>query len=252
MANKRLWKSTSYVLLFVTLTLLFFKSTLINKLFFTKTLFIIVLISLLAMLAILLLKRSKKTFVLRKNLGSVTQPLLIPIIAAPLFKCSFKVPYLFCQVCPTKCPFGHLQSTILSSSVLMNIESRNWCSNVCPVGKLQDSLSMISQNLKLKQINLTKHKITYRIINIIGYSFLAFFLYTLFSILISPERFTTIISIFQTPRYSLKLGSLIILAIVLLSLYIPRLWCNHFCPVGTIWKITRKFERDKKSKNQKG
>ncbi len=238
--NKKFWMGLSYNLLFFILLLLFFKNASINRLFYKRGVYLTILILFLFVFGILMFKVSKKALNLKHKTGNLGQFLLIPVVAAPLFKCRFKMPYVFCSVCPAKCPFGQMQNIILSSAVLMNLESRTWCSNLCPVGKVQDSLNLVGRSLKIKQINPDKNKKISLILNAMGYIFLTFFLLAFFSLLIIPQKLEFITRIFLTPSYSVKLGSVIIGILVLFSMVIPRFWCNHFCPVGLIWRMLKR------------
>jgi hypothetical protein len=58
------------------------------------------------------------------------------IVVYPLFRCFFKVPWLFCHVCPRKCVFGFFRPYLIPAAVLMNLSARHWCHRCCPVGTL--------------------------------------------------------------------------------------------------------------------
>ncbi|RMF24121.1 MAG: hypothetical protein D6760_04055, partial [Deltaproteobacteria bacterium] len=52
----------------------------------------------------------------------------------PLVRCYFRVPYVFCHVCPRVCVFGYLRPYWVPAAVLMNLGSYSWCRRMCPVG----------------------------------------------------------------------------------------------------------------------
>lgn len=54
----------------------------------------------------------------------------------PLFRCFFKVPYVFCHVCPRQCVFGYFRPYLVPAALLMNLRARHWCQHACPVGSL--------------------------------------------------------------------------------------------------------------------
>lgn len=58
------------------------------------------------------------------------------IVFYPLFRCFFKVPYLFCHVCPRKCVFGWFRPYLIPAALVMNLNNRHWCEHSCPVGTL--------------------------------------------------------------------------------------------------------------------
>lgn len=58
------------------------------------------------------------------------------IVFYPLVRCFFKVPYLFCHVCPRKCVFGWFRPYLIPAALVMNLNNRHWCEHSCPVGTL--------------------------------------------------------------------------------------------------------------------
>lgn len=55
----------------------------------------------------------------------------------PIFRCFFKIPYVFCHVCPRQCVFGYFRPYIIPAALLMNLRGRHWCQHACPIGSLQ-------------------------------------------------------------------------------------------------------------------
>ena len=43
--------------------------------------------------------------------------LFLPVAFFPMLRCYFKVPYIFCKVCPRKCPWGELYTIIQNNLV---------------------------------------------------------------------------------------------------------------------------------------
>ena len=60
------------------------------------------------------------------------------VVFYPIFRCYFKIPYLFCHVCPGKCIFGFVRPYIVPAALIMNLEKRFWCYHACPIGTLFD------------------------------------------------------------------------------------------------------------------
>ena len=59
-----------------------------------------------------------------------------PVAFYPIFRCYFKVPYLFCHACPRLCIFGYMRPYLVPAALLMNLEKRHWCHHACPLGTL--------------------------------------------------------------------------------------------------------------------
>lgn len=63
--------------------------------------------------------------------------LLLPIAAFPLARCYFKVPFVFCHVCPRQCVFGVLRPWMIPAAVLANLQGHRFCERLCPLGAAQ-------------------------------------------------------------------------------------------------------------------
>ena len=59
-----------------------------------------------------------------------------PALFYPIFRCYFKIPYLFCHACPRLCVFGYMRPYLVPVALLMNLEKRYWCHHACPLGTL--------------------------------------------------------------------------------------------------------------------
>lgn len=57
----------------------------------------------------------------------------------PVFRCYFRIPYLFCHVCPRQCIFGYLRPYLVGGALLANFGQAPFCQWVCPVGTLGDA-----------------------------------------------------------------------------------------------------------------
>jgi spermidine synthase len=62
---------------------------------------------------------------------------LLPLAALPLARCYFKLPYLFCHVCPRPCAFGILRPYLVPAALLANLDDRRFCEKACPLGQAQ-------------------------------------------------------------------------------------------------------------------
>jgi spermidine synthase len=57
----------------------------------------------------------------------------------PIFRCYFRIPYLFCHVCPRQCIFGYLRPYLVGGALLTNLGQAPFCRRVCPVGACLDA-----------------------------------------------------------------------------------------------------------------
>jgi hypothetical protein len=191
--------------------------------------FYIVYIVLFVALALIFLRYIKKIRLNSKLMKVIFGILFFPAVIFPIFKCYFKVPYIFCRRCPKRCPWGLLRPVLFPSILLLNLDKRFWCYNMCPLGTLQDYQNGIIN----KKIVLPKCLINIR------YLFLAltFFLaIKIWSNLHSGEFFFK----FTHNFYIWSFGIAII--IFFIGFFIPRFWCNYICPVGCLGDISLKFK----------
>lgn len=147
--------------------------------------------------------------------------LCLPLLLLPLFRCYFRVPYVFCRSCPSQCPWGIARTIAFSSFVLLNLSGKFWCSAMCPFGTFQEC----QPGMTKKSFRLPAW--------VLGLSYLALFavtgmyLLTLFDL---PW-----IAAFDLKRYEWVRGTVLTaLLIIAASFYIPKFWCRYLCPVGTI------------------
>jgi len=151
--------------------------------------------------------------------------ILLPLVLLPVFRCWFKVPYIFCDACPAKCPWGISRIFLFNTAILLNLPGKFWCGNLCPLGTLQEYQAKISkQNFKLPYWT-----------NVSAYAILLLF-FVMYYLALSGSR---ALAFFEIGRYgwvtiTAFAGSLILLA----AFFIPRFWCRYACPVGTIAKLT--------------
>ena len=166
--------------------------------------------------------------------------LFLPVLLLPLFRCYFKVPYVFCGACPHKCPWGLLRSMAFPAFLLLNLSNKFWCTALCPLGTFQECQARISpKRFKLpSRAGLFAYVVLFVVTGM--------YLLTLFG---SPwEVF------FEMGRYAWVEVSLGVAGLILtLAFIIPKLWCRYFCPVGTIDEMISSFRsKSSHSFNQKG
>ena len=155
--------------------------------------------------------------------------IFLPLAIIPIFKCWFKVPYIFCHACPRKCPWGILRKYFMPVFLGVNINKRFWCYSYCPFGEIQDMQAKVCT----KRISLPKW------LKQIRWLFLA-----LTILAVSASYFQTKKGFIFTGSYNFILSTGIVAAIIFaLSFVIPRFWCNYFCPIGSFGDIVLKAEK---------
>ncbi len=157
----------------------------------------------------------------KKVLKLICGVIFLPLILLPVLRCYFKVPYVFCRICPHKCPWGMLRTFILSSFFTLNLSGRFWCFYLCPLGTFQECQAQISkQNVKL----------SFRP-GLVAYPALILTVGMYFLTLEWPQGATY----FSVGHYSwIKITVFTASLIFAAAFFIPRFWCRYFCPVGTI------------------
>lgn len=164
--------------------------------------------------------------------------LFAPIVFYPIFRCYFKIPFTFCHVCPRRCIFGYLRPYLVPSVLLLNLDKRHWCFKQCPYGHLQDKQSMVSKiRVKLPKF-LSYSKYVFLLLLVVGY-----FLILNARKIIELPGFNFYLRTFKNV-YSFSLIVFVVaLLIFLIAFFIPRFWCNYFCPIGTFSDEALKAEK---------
>ena len=155
-----------------------------------------------------------------------------------IFRCYFKVPYLFCHVCPRQCVFGYLRSYLVPAALIMNIEKRHWCFNLCPLGTLHDC-----QSRKGKQHFSLPKVASLLPIAILIFTAVSYFLVKIHAV--HPEApgidwyNAFYANIFAVDRLVLLIAA----ALVMMAFFLKRPFCELLCPVGTFSKLVLKVEK---------
>ena len=162
-----------------------------------------------------------------KWLGGI---IFLPVLILPAMRCCFKVPYVFCRVCPDKCPWGLSRTLFFTSFVSLNLSGRFWCTAVCPVGTFQECQAQLSKK-HLKPYSWLSGLPYIILFLAIGMYFLTFFA--------SPW-----VESFEHGEYvwvavTISIAILIIAA----AFFITRFWCRYFCPIGTITELSLRLKR---------
>lgn len=158
--------------------------------------------------------------------------LFLPLVLLPVYRCCFKVPYVFCRVCPSKCPWGISRTVALGSFLILNLFGRFWCFSMCPLGTFQECQVRASK----KNIELP---LWARLSSYISFFLTAwmYFLTMLGSGLLVYFGF----GYYRWAGVTVAVAAFILLA----SFFIPKFWCRYFCPIGTVAETLERLGRPK-------
>ncbi|MBW2998901.1 4Fe-4S binding protein [Candidatus Woesearchaeota archaeon] len=157
--------------------------------------------------------------------------IFLPLAIMPLFKCWFKVPYIFCNSCPHKCPWGHTRTLFIPVILGINLKNREWCFKHCPFGKTQTDQTIACK----KKFFLPKWILNIR------YLFLIYTVYVIITTLLNTSSMGQNIA-FAKGYIFIWITAIISLIIFLLSFLIPKFWCNYFCPIGSFGDLSLKLK----------
>ncbi len=124
-----------------------------------------------------------------------------------------------------------LTIAILCTSLFMG---RFFCGYICPIGALQDFFKYIGKKLNIKEIHFGR--VRHFNPEIIKYFILIFVL------VLSILKMGMVVSVYSPWVAYLNIfmgfkfirGTLILFLIIILSLFIKRLFCRFFCPLGAV------------------
>jgi 4Fe-4S binding protein len=194
--------------------------------FLSNSYFYIVYASLIIVFILIILKKFKQ-IKLKPYLTKIIFGLIfLPAVFFPIMRCYFKVPYIFCKLCPKKCPWGNIRPFVIPSFLLLNLNSKFWCFRMCPIGTLQDYQCKVSKNKKCLPKWACNLKYFFLVL-IIG----LFFIQKKFSFFFKGDHHF----------YVWTFGVAIILFII--SFFIPRFFCNVFCPIGSLSDLMLKLKK---------
>lgn len=176
---------------------------------------------LIAAIGLWILKRMTRRALPERWLKWVYGIFFLPVLLLPVFRCYFKVPYVFCRACPHPCPWGIVRSVAFPAFLFLNLSNKCWCTNLCPFGIFQECQAQVSP----KRFKLPPW------VGLSAYLFLflttGLYLLTLFDL---PW-----VEFFEIGHYAwVEVSVWVAVAILGASFFVPKCWCRYFCPVGTI------------------
>lgn len=150
--------------------------------------------------------------------------LLAPFFFGVFFFCPFKIPYLYCFICPVRCLWYRTRGIVLLIALGLNMNRDLFCNRICPFGTIQVLLSKFN----LRKIALPP------IFG--GLKYIAV-------ILIASIAVMTKIS---QPLFVVKLKDLLwvmFLTSVALSIFSYRFFCHNLCPIKALSAVLDKVRR---------
>ncbi|MFH1245608.1 MAG: 4Fe-4S binding protein [Candidatus Omnitrophota bacterium] len=153
-----------------------------------------------------------------------------PLFIYPFTFCPFRLPYVYCFICPLKCIWYRLRGIVLVFAVGLNIKNNLFCEHLCPWGAIQRLFFRITP----KSINLPG------ILRYLKYVSLILFIF-----IIAATKNAEVLSynFLGAPLSRIVLVKLRIflwitfLSSAVMSIVIYRPFCRYFCPVAALNKI---------------
>lgn len=160
------------------------------------------------------------------------------VIFFPIFRCYFKIPYLFCHVCPRPCVFGYMRPYLIPAALIMNIEKRHWCFKICPLGTLQDC-----QFQKARQHFFLPRAVGILPLIVLGCTTVWYFLVKTHAGHPEAPGINWYNGVYKNIFSAEPLVLLIGGVLLLMAFYCQRPFCELLCPVGTFAKLVLKIEK---------
>lgn len=160
----------------------------------------------------------------QKTIKAVYGILLLPLLLLPVFRCCFKVPYVFCRVCPDKCPWGISRTFLFSAFITLNLSGRFWCYFLCPFGTFQECQTRVSRvNIEFP---FSSNLLAYPILLLTGWAY-------------SLTLLGSQVVVYFAFGYYNWVGLTVFIAfpIIASAFFIPKFWCRFFCPFGAIAEL---------------
>ncbi len=143
-------------------------------------------------------------------------------------------------------PAGLSLFLIICGSALL--VKKGFCAWICPVGFLSDGLAKLNRSLFKRPLYLPTWPD--RLLGLVKYSFLAFFIYTIFFGMPSPALAQFINSPYnqfadvKMLKFFLDISpkaAMVTAGLVLATLVIPHFWCRYLCPYGALLGLVSLF-----------
>jgi spermidine synthase len=156
----------------------------------------------------------------------------------PIFRCYFRVPYLFCHVCPRKCVFGFVRPYLVPAALIMNLEKRYWCYHACPIGTLYDCQARVCTGSRRVPARL----------RVVAIAVLVFTAVAYFKVMWDLEHQPNVVldwyMFFYNNVFAVSAAVIAITAaLIVLAGRLRRSFCETLCPVGAFSDLVVRLER---------
>jgi hypothetical protein len=161
------------------------------------------------------------------------------VVFFPLFRCYFKVPYLFCHTCPRQCVFGYLRPYLVPAALVMNLEKRHWCINCCPFGTMFDCQAQaVGSSRRLPKM----------VRRATSLAVLGFTVYSYFKVKADLAREAITLDDWYTVFFAnvyapVSMVLFVAAVLIVMSFWVRRPFCDSLCPVGTVSDLILKSEQ---------
>jgi hypothetical protein len=156
----------------------------------------------------------------------------------PIFRCYFRVPYLFCHVCPRKCVFGFLRPYLVPAALIANLEKRWWCYHACPIGTLFDCQARVCTESSRVPTRWRAVALA-----VLAFTALAYFK-IMWDLDHQPAAQFDWYTFFYNNTFGVSMAVITAAAaLIILAYRRRRTFCETLCPVGTFSDLVLKLER---------
>jgi spermidine synthase len=164
--------------------------------------------------------------------------LLLPAAALSMARCYFTVPFVLCHVCPRQCVFGVLRPYVVSVALVANIHDRHFCQGACPVGMAQVGCG------RVRGVRATR----IRWASWLGSTILVAVAVGVAYAIARGERQEGVqgeglYALLFRNTYAPSAGTIVVsVALVVLSLFVWRPFCEAVCPIGAASGVLGRIE----------
>ena len=137
-----------------------------------------------------------------------------PLLFYPFSYCPFRLPYVYCFICPTRCVWYKIRGAALLLIIGLNIKKGLFCNHICPLGTIQSFFSKLRNKKVAVPIFLR------------GLKYFSIVLILLI-----------VISTWMNHIFSLKLKNLlwgVFLLGIIMSVFNHRFFCHNLCPINAL------------------
>ena len=146
--------------------------------------------------------------------------ILGPLLFYPFSFCPFRLPYLYCFICPARCNWGRTRWAVLLIVLGLNLKEHLFCNALCPFGTMQALLF----KLKTRKFFLPPFMYNFKYI-----------ILALIVIVITATALPWLPGHKLVGLRALLLGVLSLS--IVLSIFISRVFCYTLCPVRALSRI---------------